>query len=276
MSETSFASGVTANDLRSFLAFWPISLSEANETGQVIIENKATLLPEDIEQISWCHLYELPFEQHVSRFCAPLIHDKQVKFIFDQIAESPNPIGAVPEAAVPEAAEQITEHYDLLEKPDQKKTEETSPLLTSWLSVLNSFKCVLYHGCYLNELIDRVRANDDKALFAAVSIDPTVVGCKPVIERISKATLLKDNSFFIKLRAAINGKMGKREQANFQKMRLVLEILSEFGATRLTDEQLYELFVEELKLYTGNPAGGGSARALRKFADTYMKKNAST
>ena len=59
-------------------------------------------------------------------------------------------------------------------------------------------------------------------------------------------------------------------------MRLVFEVLYEAGALRLTDKQLYQLFVEELKLYTANSKGGGSDKALRKFADTYMKKNATT
>ena len=97
-----------------------------------------------------------------------------------------------------------------------------------------------------------------------------------VSPRISKAALLKDNRFFAKLRAAINGKLAKREQANFQKMRLVFEILHEAGASRLSDSELHQLFIEELKLYSSNARGGGNAKALRKFADTYMKKSATT
>ena len=59
-------------------------------------------------------------------------------------------------------------------------------------------------------------------------------------------------------------------------MRLVFEVLYEADALRLTDKQLYQLFVEELKLYTANSKGGGSEKALCKFADTYMKQNATT
>jgi len=53
-------------------------------------------------------------------------------------------------------------------------------------------------------------------------------------------------------------------------------VLHEAGATSLSDEQLQQLFVDELKLYSGNEKGGGSTKALRKFAETYMKKNATT
>jgi hypothetical protein len=44
----------------------------------------------------------------------------------------------------------------------------------------------------------------------------------------------------------------------------------------LSDDQLHQLFVKELKLYSGNEKGGGNAKALRKFADTYMKKASTT
>jgi hypothetical protein len=125
-------------------------------------------------------------------------------------------------------------------------------------------------------LIERVRAGDDKALFDAIRLDPTVLGCKSVVERISKAALLQDKKFFAKLKAALNGKIAKREQANYQKMRLVLEILHEANSKKLNDDQLYELFVKTLKLYSWNEREGGNAKALRKFVETYMKRTSTT
>lgn len=50
----------------------------------------------------------------------------------------------------------------------------------------------------------------------------------------------------------------------------------EAGALHLSNDQLYELFVIELKLYSANARGGGVDKALRKFADTYMKQKATT
>ena len=144
------------------------------------------------------------------------------------------------------------------------------------LSICQSLLCVLYHGCFLNELIERARNGNDKALFDAIRLDPTVIGCKTSIERISQAALLQDSKFFTKLKAALNGNITKREQQNFQKMRLVFEILFESKSDRLNDEQLYDLFVKTLKLYSWNEINGGNAKALRKFVDTYMKKQATT
>lgn len=275
MDETQYANGITAKDLRAFLEFWPRFSAMVNEAPQVFIEKEEKLLAQDTERFSWCHFYELPFEQHIALLSAGFIQDEQVAEWYKQVIDSPSQIGALPGAV-----EQIEKHFGALEAPSEEEVEEARPALAAftgiWLSVSHSLRCVLYHGRFLNELIERVRADDDKALFDAVRIDPTVVGCKPVIERISKAMLLKDNRFFAKLKAAINGKMAKREQANFQKMRLVFEILHEAGAARLSDEQLRQLFVDDLNLYDGNTKGGGNKKSLRKLTDTYMKENTTT
>ena len=143
-------------------------------------------------------------------------------------------------------------------------------------STFLSLQCVLYHGCFLNELLERARAGNDKALFDSIRIDSTIMGTPTAIKRYSKAAFLSDHSFFKKLKAALNGNKTKREQANYQKMRLVFEILHEAKAARLNDDQLYQLFIKELNLYSGNEFGGGNTKALRKFADAYMKKQATT
>lgn len=270
MDKTSFANGITAEDLRDFLRFWPLFSAEVDEVTQMLVEEEDRLFAEDSKPCSWCHLYELPIEGHIALLFLELSDHEQVANWHRQIIETPGQIGALPGVV-----NQVHKHFNAMEAPNKEDTEKMRPILAAFigtmLSVSHSLYCVLYHGCFLNELIVRVRAGDDKALFDAVRIDPTVVGCKSIIERISKAALLRDHSFFAKLKAAMNRKMAKREQANFQKMRLVLEILHEKGATRLNDKQLRQLFVEELQLYSGD-----NDKALRKFADTYMKKSTAT
>lgn len=282
MSNQSYGKGVTAEDLRLLLAFWPVFNAEAEESRQGMQEDHAKLLGDDVEPFAWCHLYDLPIKEHVKIFHSSVpqnfegILDPQTyESWIRQISDSPSQI-----REIPRMFELVKQHFDSMADPSKELAEKMRPKLgqifgNAW-SIYNSLRCILYHGCFLNELVARVRAGDDKALFDAVRIDPTVIGCLSVSNRISKAALLKDNSFFAKLKAAINGKLAKREQANFQKMRLVFEVLHEAGATRLSDAQLHELFVKELKLYSGNAKGGGSDKALRKFADTYMKENART
>jgi hypothetical protein len=283
VSNSSYGDGVTAEGLRLILGFLPSFFTEGEATRKILAEEPERFLGVDAQFIGWNRFYEVPFRQH-SLFILGLYMQNEEEGLptrvdienwLKQVTDSPGQVGAIPDVA-----EQINSFFDKLEMPSEEEAEEIRPYLAQILafsvSLMNSLRCVLYHGCYLNELIDRVRAGDDKALFDAIRIDPTVIGCAPVSTRISKAYLLEDHRFFASLKAALNGRIAKREQANFQKMRMVLEVLHEAGATRLTDDQLHELFVEELKLYSGNAKGGGNAKALRKFADTYMKKTATT
>lgn len=238
--------------------------------------NQEKFLGNDAVPISWCHLYELPIKEHlVAVLTAEHLPRAEIAGWLGQIVAAPSQF-----AALPALTSQVDTYFESSEDLSKEQADELrkslAQILCMSLSTYFSLKCVMYHGCYLNELIDRVRIGDDKALFDAIRIDSTIIGCKSVVERISKAAFLKENRFFAKLKAAINGKMAKREQANFQKMRLVFEVLHEVGASRLSDSQLHQLFVEELDLYSSNAKGGGNAKALRKFADTYMKKSATT
>jgi len=282
MSETHYAKGTTAEDLRIFLAFWPQLFADVEEARQGIVEDKEKILGNEALPFAWCYLYELPIREHIvlaltsiAQNFDGMLDPEQIVVWMRELTSSHCQI-----SELPRLVDRIGQHFDEMEDLSKEQAEKMLPSLAgtlgiSW-SMFNTLRCVLYHGCFLNELIERIRAGDDKALFDAVRIDSTIISCPSVSCRISKATLLQENSFFTKLKASINGKMAKREQANFQKMRLIFEVLHEAGATRLTDDQLQELFVEELKLYSSNAKGGGNAKALRKFADTYMKKNATT
>lgn len=276
MSSADYAKGATAEDLRTFLNQWPSISHGFDEVQQLLIDGQKMFLGNDAAPVSWYHLYELPIKEHlIAVLSAEHLPHAEIAGWLRQVAAAPSQF-----AALPALTEQVDAHFESKEDLDKEQADELrkslAQILGKSMSAYYSLKCVMYHGCYLNELIERVRAGDDKALFDAIRMDSTVIGCKSAAERVSKAAFLKDNRFFAKLKAAINGKMAKREQANFQKMRLILEVLHEAGANRLSDVQLQELFVEELKLYSGNAKGGGNAKALRKFADTYMKKSTTT
>lgn len=277
MTSTSLPpSELTAQDLRVLLEYWPSFSQGMEESRQLLANKQRKFLGNDAAPVSWCHLYELSLMEHITAvFAAEHLPHAEISGWLGKIAATPGQL-----SALPATAKQVDEYFESRKDLNREQAEELqksiAQILGKSFSLYYSLKCVMYHGCWLNELIDRVRTGDDKALFDAVRIDLTVVGCKSVTERISKAAFCKDVIFFAKLKAAINGKLAKREQANFQKMRLVMEVLHEAGATRLSDAYLHLLFVEELKLYSGNAKGGGNAKALRKFADTYMKKNATT
>lgn len=276
MDEPYYARGITAENLHIFLKLWQELFVFIDETNQLIIEAIETFFDEATARFSWCHLYEYPLKQTPYFNFSGLVDDEQLMNWHKQLVQTPGYINALPSIY-----DQIETYFTSNEKfPLEKNTKVLQPILLAnciyFLSIQYSLHCVLYHGCLMHNLIERVRAGDDKALFDAIRIDPTVMGCQSAIGRISKATHLKDIQFFDNLKNAINGKKAKRQQENFQKMRVVFKVLIEAGALRLTDYQLRELFIKELKLYTANSSGGGSEKALRKFADTYMKKNATT
>ena len=110
---------------------------------------------------------------------------------------------------------------DAMENPTEEDIQALRPFLPTicsyFYSVQYSLFCILYYGCFLNELIARARAGDDEALFNAIRIDPTVIGCQSVIERISKARRLQDSDFLNELNKTESGVSAKLKQANYQK-----------------------------------------------------------
>jgi len=267
---------ISTDDIRLFLEFWPQLKDDFHEACTYLSENEHDFFTKDSPKFSFCHLYELPIKHHVSTVLSPYLQDNEALLnIFKDSAATDNQI-----AFLPEMVTRVSSHFDSMPPSTESERLDFAPystiILASASTMYHALNCVLYHGCFLNELIERVRDGNDKSLFDAIRIDPTVIGCKSVIERISKAALLRDKSFFTKLGAALKGNVAKREQANYQKMRLVLELLSECKADALNDDQLHELFVLTLKLYSPNEHGGGSTKSLRKFVDTYTRKQSTT
>jgi hypothetical protein len=265
----------TAENIRIFLELFPKFEAEFEEAMVEVSENATLIFNDSAFSLCWSHLYELPFKDQLSHSLGGLLQDETFLQIFKSLASSGNQL-----AFIPEMLTQVTTYIDSWDELTQEEARELLPIVSAYLamnrSTFLSLKCVLYHGCFLNELLELARAGNDKALFDSIRIDPTIIGTQTAVKRYSKAAFLSDHNFFKKLKAALNGNKTKREQANYQKMRLVFEILHEAKVTRLNDEQLYQLFVKELKLYSWNEREGGNAKALRKFADTYMKQNSTT
>lgn len=278
MTETSYAKGITVQNLRAFLEVWSTILNGIEEAIEIMNIDGDRLFGTGNDQFSWCYLYELPVRGLIGKLFSEVTHIVPESILsrwHTQLANCPGNIGELPNLYV-----EVNTHFDLRFDPDVEQIEALRPHLSgmgaSLIAMRYSFYSILYYGCYLNELIARARAGDDEALFSAIRVDPTVVGCPSVIDRISKARRLQDREFLDELRKTESGVSDKRKQINFQMMRLVFKVLIDAGAVRLSDEQLHELFVKGLKLYAANEKGGGAEKALRKHADTYMKQKAIT
>jgi hypothetical protein len=169
MNETHYAKGITAEDLRIFLEFWPKFSAEADEVQQMLIEEKDRFLGKDAEPLTWCYLYELPIRQHVTLATTLIVQGyvgllsvEQVTDWYRQVVDTPGQI-----AALPGITRQMDHHFDAME-PSDEDAKRLLPTIAGifglGFSMYNSLRCVLYHGCFLNELIERIRAGDDTAV----------------------------------------------------------------------------------------------------------------
>jgi len=123
----------------------------------------------------------------------------------------------------------------------------------------NVLSIMLFHRT-LNAMVDEVRNGNDDSLFDAVRIDRSIITCPTFALRISKAEIRNDKKFFIRLRSSLKGPSKKHWEA-YKDLRYAFFILRESGFNQMSDAQLEELLVHQLKLYPDAP---GARKNLRK------------
>lgn len=264
----------SSTDLASFLALYPKLLEGEREARNILKEKADKIFTLDMPGPTWSHLYELSAKEHFVTGMVAFGAQEQLK----QLAQSSNQIQEIMHIADSLDEEEVDEWEPTDEERDELR-KTLGAVFAITMSVMKSLYSLMVFGVYLNDLVALVRAGGakgDKALLQAVKIDPTVLACTSVNARISRAILLDDHAFLAKVRRAMEGKLTKREQKNYQYMRIVLEVLHEAGAPKLSQDDLYTLFVEELKLVRGERDAdeGDVANALRQFAYQFMKQKA--
>ncbi len=238
---------------------------------QALVDNETMFFSENAATAVWCQLYELPARDHFLKIGLEL----GMEGLLRELAQSQNQLQAIPGTIEKIGAEIDAEQLTDEEAETLRKSLQV--ILGLSLSIANSLRSVLVFGCYLNDLIAKVRAGGrgaDNALLCAVKIDVSVLGCPSVIPRISQAVLKNEQKFLDKVRHAMSGRFSKREQKNHQTMRLILQVLHESGAGRLSAGDLYTLFREQLNLVRDEAGEGDVKNALRQFAYQYMRNKA--
>ena len=238
--------------------------------GQVSIrEKRDKIFTAESTSPSWHHLYELSYPEHLARFIVALGLAEKVK----EMAASDNP-----QQAGIFAIKEAFESEDGFDIELDEESRLTLPLMLGVTYSLSlNFKSLLTFGLYINELVAITRkggVKGDKALFNAIKIDPTVIGCPSISKRISQAILEDDQGFINKLKKAFQGKFTKRENRVYQLQRLIMQVLLEAKAPSLSAEELYKLFVEQLKIASKDRDSdiGDVANNLRQFAYQFMKQ----
>lgn len=260
---------LTSEDLFLLLTLIPAYEEIIRDGQKTISEKRDKIFTPQSMSSSWHHLYELSYNEHLARFIVDIGQADEVK----EMAASDNP----PQAGI--AA--LKEAFQSEEGFDLKMDEETDlglPLILGVTYSLNlNFKSLLTFGLYINELVAiaaKGGKEGDKALFNAIKIDPTVIGCQSISRRISQAILEDDQKFMKGLKKAFQGKFTKRENRVYQLQRLIMQVLLETNAPALSAEDLYKLFVEQLKIASKDRDSdiGDVANNLRQFVYQFMKQ----
>lgn len=262
---------LSADDLCLLLSYSPQLFAEQEEARALLLEKRDKFFAADCQKPLWCSLYELPAKEFFVWATIAVGGEDVLK----TIVAAPNQIQAMP-AAIDVALQEVDEWEPDADEADVLR-KNLGVIYGVMMAVMNSFRCLLIFGHYLNDLVAMVRTQGpaaDRWLFAAVKIDITVLGCPSVMARVSRAVMEDDQEFQKKLRKAMEGKFTKREQKTYQDMRLVLQVLHETGAPKLSTDDLYTLFHDELNLVRSEAGDGDVRNNLRQFAYQFMEGKA--
>jgi len=73
MNEIYYAKGITAQNLRTFLQFWPLVAIGIEDTKKTINDCDDRLFDKEDEEFSWCYFYELPTKDLTVLLCIGLL-----------------------------------------------------------------------------------------------------------------------------------------------------------------------------------------------------------
>lgn len=262
---------ISSADLSILLTYVPLLFKEEQEARELLQQNAAEILAPGHLNPSWCHWYELSAPAHF----AQAMLDVGGGHVLHELSLSSNQLRVMP-TLIAKANADINAWEPTTEQ--EQALRESLPVIFGVLtSITNSLRSLMIFGCYLNELIAKVRCGGkdaDTSMLSAIKIDPTVLGCPSVIARMSSAVMLDEKIFLADVRKALAGNFSKREQKTYEDMRFVLQVLHETGAPRLGANDLYTLFYEELNLVRNEAGDGDVKNNLRQFAYQFMKQKA--
>ncbi len=210
--------------------------------------------PEKIKSVlgdtfSWTHFYEMPFKDHIT--WSVLILDIQ-----DEIKK----------AAESEDPQQYILDFFSRNEPDQdwqggfQGKFEKRHLVEVVISIFRTMKSIMVYQKSLSTLVAEAGQGNDKALFDAIRIDRSIVGCATAKHRISYAEMTGDKMFFQHLNKALKGP-NRKHWVGLEEMRYMMYALVDAGVDQLSGGDLEQLFVDHLKLYSLTP---GAQKNLQK------------
>lgn len=205
----------------------------------------------------WSVVYELSFVEHMALLLMAL--DK-LEFL-KNAKNSPDPTQYVLDSLDNDEDYQWTGGWNgLFDKQD---------LVGLVYSLQRTILSIMIYQKTIQQLVQEVKQGMDDSLFDAVRLDRSIVAAPSIAARIARAELRQDKHFFIRLRNAIKGPE-KKHWESYKDLRFALFTLRDLGFNNLTDDQLVDLLVNQLKVY---PDTFGAKKNLRKQYNQSKKIN---
>lgn len=247
---------LTTDQFRRLIHSLPELRNQSTELRHIVAACPESKLSEILTpDFYWAQVYEFPFEQHLALLIAALDKLEWLK----EAASLPDP--------QEEALHFMTQDDDEEWNGGWQGLFEKKHLVGLAFSLQRTILSVMLYQRTLSALVQEVREGHDDSLFDAVRVDRSITACSPIADRIAKAELRGEKKFFIRLRNALKGPQQKHWES-YQDLRYALAVLRDLGFKKLSDVQLEELLVKQLKVY---PNTYNARRNLRKQYRAAMK-----
>lgn len=251
---------VTAEQFKTLISHLPEIRKQQGDIAELVSslsrDHLTKLLPEGF---AWAEIYELTFIEHMAWLIMALGKGEFLK----QAVQMPDPQQTILD-------DFLTEDVDFDNwKGGDGGFFELHDVLGLLTALQRQIVSVMLYQKSLSTLVDEAKHGNDDSLFDAVRVDRSIMACSPIADRISKAELLREKPFFMHLRKALKGP-SKRHWASYHDLRYALFMLRDLGFDKLSDDQLENLLVRQLKVY---PNTYNARKNLRKQYDQSKKIN---
>lgn len=245
---------LTLEEFKQLIGELPDIRSQMSEMPDLLNSSPKDKIKEVLDQgLYWADLYELSFQESLALLiCALGCHQE-----LHEAAQSGDPT---------QAAFSMFQNVEYESwKGGLNGMFEIGDILALFTVLQRNILSIMLFHRTLDALVDEAREGNDDSFFNAVRIDRSIMTCPAFALRIAKAEIKNDKKFFIRLRSSLKGP-SKKHWESYKDLRYAFYILRESGFNQLSDAQLEELLVRQLKLYPDTP---GARKNLRKqFAES--------
>lgn len=238
---------LTADQFKDLIDSLPELRKQGLEFGAAVASVPAARLDELLtSDYNWADSYELTFHQHL----ALVVYAFNMGAYLKSVVDSADP------------QQRLAEDIWTLELPDDHPVNAEKQLLIGLVvSLQRTILSIMLYQRSMSSLVQEVReSGSNEALFKAVRVDRAALASPSIADRIARAELRRDETFFRHLRSALKGPLKKHWEA-YTDLRYAFVALREFGLDKLSDAQLEHLMVDVLGVYPKTPAARKNLRS---------------